>query len=89
MTYDIKVIPNAKHNAVSREASGFKVHLTAPATDGKANKALIELLAGHWHVKKRQILITKGLQSRHKTIRILGESQAPLLEEGKNARGEN
>ena len=74
MKYEIKVIPNAKHNAVSQEAGGFKVHLTAPATDGKANKALIELLARHCNVKKRQILITKGLQSRYKTIRIMGAS---------------
>ena len=74
MKYEIKVIPNARYNAVSRDARGLKVHLTAPATDGQANKALIELLAEHFNVKKRQILITKGLQSRHKTISIVGVS---------------
>ena len=67
----IKVIPSAKRNEVVREGDGLKVYLTAPAADGKANKALIVLLADHFNVKRSRIEIIKGLKSRHKTINIL------------------
>lgn len=65
-TIEIKVIPNAKKN----EFKNGKVYLTAPAVEGKANKALIEFLAEHFDVKKSQITIMKGLKSRTKIIRI-------------------
>ena len=44
--------------------------LRAPAVDGKANKALIELLAGHFKVKKKDIEIIKGELSREKVITV-------------------
>jgi uncharacterized protein (TIGR00251 family) len=69
-TVTVKVTANAKKNAVTSSENGLKVHLTAPAVDGKANKALIELLAGHFKVKRSQIEITKGLKSKTKTITI-------------------
>ena len=68
----MKVVPNAKRNAIKEESSGWKVYLTAPAVDGKANKALIGLLAGHFKLRKSQIEIIKGLKSQHKTISIEG-----------------
>lgn len=67
---DIKVIPGAKENAIKEDGGLWKVRLTAPAVDGKANKALIGFLAEHFRVPKRQIEIIKGLKSRHKTINI-------------------
>jgi hypothetical protein len=70
MKIDVKVIPGAKKNCIKSEGTSLKIYLTAPPVDGKANKALIELLAEHFSVKKAQITITKGLQSRHKTISI-------------------
>jgi hypothetical protein len=70
MKIDLKVIPAAKRNAFKQEGESIKIYLTAPAVDGKANKALVDFLAEHFSVKKAQISITKGLQSRHKTINI-------------------
>ncbi|TAJ71594.1 MAG: DUF167 domain-containing protein, partial [Gallionellaceae bacterium] len=64
MEIKIKVIPAAKRNEIRPEGEGFKVYLNAPAVDGKANKALVEFLAEHYHVRKSQIQITKGLKSR-------------------------
>ena len=72
MRIDIKVIPNAKRNLVKEENGLFKVYLTAPAVEGKANKALVEVLAEYFGVKRHQIGIIKGLQSRGKTINING-----------------
>ncbi|MCA9407705.1 MAG: DUF167 domain-containing protein [Candidatus Omnitrophica bacterium] len=66
----VKVVPGAKRNLVQKEEEGLKVYLTAPAVDGKANKALIAALAGHFKIKKRQIMIQSGLKSRKKIIVI-------------------
>ena len=70
MTIDIKVIPGAKKNIFRHENDQIKVYLTAPAVDGKANKALIDFLAEHYAIRKAQVKIIKGLKSRQKTIRI-------------------
>lgn len=70
MKIDVKVIPGARKNLFKAEGNGFKVYLTAPPVEGKANEALIDFLAGHYGVRKGQISIIKGLKSRHKTITI-------------------
>lgn len=70
LTYELKVTPKAKKNSMKREGNIWKVCLTAPAMDGKANRALVEFLADHFNVRKSQIEIIKGLKSRHKTISI-------------------
>ncbi|MFA6548570.1 MAG: DUF167 domain-containing protein [Candidatus Margulisiibacteriota bacterium] len=63
---EIKVVPNAKRN----ELKEGKVYLTAPAVEGKANQALIEFIAEHFGVKKRQVKIIKGMKSRQKVVEI-------------------
>ncbi len=70
MEIEVKVIPSAGKNAIRQEGGRYKVHLTAPAVDGKANEALVKFLAGHYGVRKSQIEIIKGLKSRHKIIII-------------------
>ena len=70
MKINAKVIPGAKRNFFKQEGASIKIYLTAPPVDGKANKALIEFLAQHFSVRKAQVSITKGLQTRNKTINI-------------------
>ena len=72
MVINIKTVPGAKKNFIKEEAGGYKVYLTAPAVEGKANQALVEFLADYFGVKKRDIEIIKGLKSRHKTVSIKG-----------------
>ena len=67
---NIRVIPNAKRNNVSEEQGKFKVHISAPAVNGKANKALIKVLAEYFKVKKRGIKIIRGAKSREKVVEI-------------------
>lgn len=66
----IKVIPNAGRNKIVEENGRIKVYLAAPPVEGKANKALIEFLAEHFHVKKGKISIVKGMTSRQKEVII-------------------
>jgi len=70
MIIKFKVIPGAKQNFFKEDGESTKVYLTAPAVDGKANKALIEFLAKYYKVRKSSIEIIKGLKSRVKTINI-------------------
>jgi uncharacterized protein (TIGR00251 family) len=49
----------------------LKVRLQARAVDGKANDALIEFLAAHFGVPRRNVRIVSGLKSRQKRVRIL------------------
>lgn len=46
------------------------VYVREPAVDGKANIALVELIARHYDVPKSAVKIIRGLSSRHKHIRI-------------------
>lgn len=68
--YALKVVPGAKKNSVKQEGERWKVTLTAPAVNGKANKALVVVLADYFGVRKSRIEIIKGLKSRNKTISI-------------------
>lgn len=73
MRFLVRVVPNAKRNEVKKEGERIKVYLTAPPVEGKANKLLIEVLAGHFNCKKSQIKIIKGEKSRGKVIEVLRE----------------
>ena len=70
---EVKVVAGARKAMIKNEGGILKIYLTAPAVDGKANKALIEILSERLGAAKRQIEITKGLQSRRKTITIYGK----------------
>lgn len=66
----IKVIPNAKKAKILQEGELFKVYVNAPAVDGKANKAVIEVLSEHFNIRKSGIKIVRGEKSREKVIEI-------------------
>ena len=66
----IRVVPRAKKRMIREETDGLKVYVTAPAVDGKANKALTESLAEYLNVKKNRIEIVHGLTSRDKVVQI-------------------
>ena len=70
----IKVIPNAKQNAVVEDFVDLlgqrilKIKTTQPPEDGKANKAVIEILAQYFAVKKNSIKLISGATSRNKVF---------------------
>ena len=70
MIVNIRVVPRAKQNKVVEEAGRLKVYLTAPPVDGKANDLLIEVLAEHLGVKKRQLHLVKGEKGRDKMVEV-------------------
>jgi len=70
MRINIRVIPKAKQNKVVVEHDRLKVYLTAPPVEGKANQALMEILAEHYGVRRSQVKIISGLKGRDKVVEI-------------------
>ena len=70
MRHSIRVIPRAKQNKVVEKEGRLKVYLTTPPVEGRANQALIEVLAAHFQVRKGDIRIVRGEKSRDKIAEI-------------------
>ena len=71
-TFKIRVITNARQNQImDLGADNLKVKLTARPVDGQANKALINLLADHFQVKKSNVIIARGQRSKNKLVSII------------------
>jgi uncharacterized protein (TIGR00251 family) len=71
----VKVTPRARRETI--EAPGpdaaLRVRVMAPANDGKANAALIALLAEAWDLPKSTLSIAGGQTSRLKRILVRGD----------------
>ena len=75
----VLVIPNAASDAVlGRDGDGMRIQVTGEAGESRANKALIEIVAGAVHVKPFQITLTKGHYQARKTVQIQGLSPQDL-----------
>ena len=70
-TLPVHVVPNVKVDRIAGEHAGaIKIKLRAPAIEGKANGALIQLLADRLKIPAREIILARGQKSRAKLIRI-------------------
>ncbi|MFA4872060.1 MAG: DUF167 domain-containing protein [Patescibacteria group bacterium] len=69
----VEVKPNSAKNQIEKISdSVYKVKLTAPPQEGKANKLLIELLSQYFNIAKSQIEIKSGKTSKNKVLIIYG-----------------
>lgn len=67
----VRVTPNAsKTEIVGRELGVLKVRLAAAPTDGKANDALIRLLADEYDCAPNNVRIVSGHTARTKIVEI-------------------
>jgi len=75
----IRLSPRARSDrllGVAAAAEGgrvVKASVTAPARDGRANEALLQLLARAWRLSRRDLSIVVGAASRNKIVRVGGE----------------
>jgi uncharacterized protein len=73
--FAVKVQPRAGKNAITGTVGdALKLALTAPAVNGRANKACIEFFANLLEVPRSSVTIASGETSRNKVIRIAGLS---------------
>ena len=85
----VRVQPRASRNEVLEVRSGrLLVRTTAAPADGKANKALIRLLASFLDVAPSRIRIVRGQTRRDKELRISGPVELPpAIVPGRAANG--
>ena len=76
----MRVQPGARREALRRPAARagqWKLAVSAPPEDGRANEAVVELLAGLLGVKRRQVSVARGASPRAaKQVEIEGMSAA-------------
>lgn len=70
-TIRVKVKPNARVSEIEALPDGtYFARLKSPPVDGKANKELVALVAGHFGRRKSQVAVKSGTASRLKLIQI-------------------
>lgn len=78
-TVHIKVVPGASRDRIAgRLGDAIKVQVSAAPERGKANDAVINLMAGLLGLRKDQITIARGHAQPRKTLEIQGISQEEL-----------
>jgi uncharacterized protein (TIGR00251 family) len=91
VTVELRAQPRARRSALACSPQGMlKAAVTAPAEDGKANRAVIELLAAEWRLPKSAFEVMRGAAARDKTVSISGEpaSLAEQIGQWMRERGE-
>ena len=82
MHADITVIahPSSRKDSITLDDDGkaFVIHITAPPEKGKANKAIVKLLAKQIGVGTSKITIIRGSTSSTKTLHVEGMDDARL-----------
>lgn len=67
----LRVSPGAARSAVvGRHGAGWKVRVAAPPEHGKANDAVVHLLADALDLRARDVTIVSGHGSRDKTVAL-------------------
>jgi uncharacterized protein (TIGR00251 family) len=70
-TLQLKVKPGSREDSLVEQPDGSWIaRVKAPPVDGKANAAVIELVARHFGVRKAQVTIRSGLSGRMKRVQI-------------------
>jgi uncharacterized protein (TIGR00251 family) len=75
VTIDLRVQPRARRIALEISADTLKASVTAPPEDGKANDAVIALLAKTWRLPKSTLAVIKGMAARDKVVSVRGDPE--------------
>ena len=79
VTVELRAQPRARRTALEYSPLGgskggaLKAAVTAPAEDGKANEAVVALLAAKWHLPRSTFEVLRGAAARDKVLSISGE----------------
>jgi uncharacterized protein (TIGR00251 family) len=77
----LRVQPKAsKDEFAGPMEDAYKVRITAPPVDGKANDHLIRFLAKAFGVPRSRVALVAGTASRRKAVRIQSPQSLPIAE---------
>lgn len=69
----LRVVPGTTHpGVVGRLGDAWKVRVTAPPEAGKANEAVLTMLADVLGLERRDLALTSGRGSRDKVVAFAG-----------------
>ncbi|MBI2941752.1 MAG: DUF167 domain-containing protein [Chloroflexi bacterium] len=75
-TFRVRVQPGARRNEVQGFVDGvLRLRLTAPPVEGRANEALLKLLANLLGARRGQLSLLSGQTSREKVIAVEGMAE--------------
>ena len=75
----VKAVPNAPRDAIMGWlGNSLKVKIRAPASGGRANEALCNLLAREFGLPRRAVTLVKGGKSRQKILQIDGLAEVEI-----------
>lgn len=72
MKIKVRVMPNSAREEVVKQGDEYVVRVKVPPQQGKANEAVIKLIAAHLQVPKSTVMIISGLSGRNKIVEIKG-----------------
>ncbi len=86
----IRLTPKAASDRIvgviedGRGGWALKAAVTAPPVDGKANEAVVRLIARHFKLRPKDLAVTSGAADRSKVIAVAGDPTmlAAALTEG-------
>jgi len=71
MLIKVKVFPEAKEEGVVKRADDeFEVRVKEKAEKGRANRAVIRMLANYFKISESKIRLIKGFKERNKIFEI-------------------
>jgi len=77
---NVKVIPGASRNKIAGWiGDALKIRVQAPPEKGKANAAVISLLADFLDIPAKHLSICVGHGSQNKVVEVQGLSDAELI----------
>jgi uncharacterized protein YggU (UPF0235/DUF167 family) len=70
----VKVKPGSRKGPLVEvdDDGGLTIYVREPAVGGKANDAVIRLLAAHLRVPRNRVALVSGMSSRVKRFRVAG-----------------
>jgi hypothetical protein len=76
---EVRVQPRASHEQIGAVRQGvLTVRVSSPPLDGRANKAVCRLVAGHLGVASSRVRLVRGARARTKLLEIDGLTQSEL-----------
>jgi uncharacterized protein (TIGR00251 family) len=74
----LHVQPGAKRcELTGMHGDALKVRVAAPATGGRANRALVAYLAEQFGVPRSRVVLERGQDTRRKRVRVVEPAQLP------------
>ena len=70
MIIKVKIFPGSRKEEIVKERNSFEIKIKEEPREGKANKAVVSLLANYFNISENKIKLIKGFRTRNKIFKI-------------------